>query len=104
MLRADNENPPVIAAYPLLHQAQRALHAGRYDEAARLALTHVRAHPHDPRGLGLLGTIAMKMGALNQSEQFLRQALAKAPDNSLILRELATCLQQQQRLGEALEL
>ena len=103
-MQGANESLPMIVAYPLLQEAEQALHARRYDEAAQLALTHVRAHPHDPRGLGFLGTIAMKMGALDQSEQFLRQAVAKAPDNPLILRELAACLQQQQRLGEALEL
>ena len=93
----------MISAYPKLQEAQRALDARRYSDAARLALTHVRAHPEDARGLGLLGSVAMKMGALGQGEQFLRQALARQPGSPQILRELASCLHQQERLDEALE-
>jgi len=94
----------MISAYPRLSAAQDALDASRYQEAAQIALTHVRAHPEDPRGLGLLGTVAMKMGALGQGEQFLRQALKRAPNSSQILHELASCLNQQERPGEALAL
>lgn len=94
----------MIKAYPRLSEAQEALDAQRYHQAAELALTHVRAHPEDPRGLGLLGSVAMKMGALSQGEQFLRQALRRAPTDIRILRELASCLHQQERLGESLDL
>ena len=93
----------MISAYPKLEEAQRALDARRYGDAARLALTHVRAHPEDARGLGLLGSVAMKMGALSQGEQFLRQALVRQPGSAQILRELASCLHQQERLDEALD-
>ena len=94
----------MITAYPRLSEAQRALDDRRYVDAARLAMTHLRAHPSDPRGLGLLGSAAMKMGALGQAEQFLRQALALAPDSPQARRELASSLHQQERLPEALEL
>jgi cytochrome c-type biogenesis protein CcmH/NrfG len=94
----------MITAYPRLSAAQDALNAKRYEEAARIALTHVRSHPEDPRGLGLLGTAAMRMGALGQAEQFLRQALRRAPTSMPILHELSSCLHQQERLVEALEL
>lgn len=94
----------MISAYPRLSAAQQALDANRFQEAAQIALQHVRAHPADPRGLGLLGTAAMRMGALGQAEQFLRQALRHAPRNTQILLELGSCLQQQERLIEALAL
>lgn len=94
----------MINAYPQLSAAQQALDANRYQEAAQIALQHVRAHPDDPRGLGLLGSAAMKMGALSQAEQFLRQALRRAPGDRHILLELGSSLQQQERLVEALEL
>jgi tetratricopeptide (TPR) repeat protein len=94
----------LISAYPQLAEAEKALDAKHYDTAARLALLHVRAHPSDPRGLGLLGTVAMRMGALSQGEQFLRQALARSPGNPQLLRELASCLHQQERLEESLEI
>jgi len=92
----------MISAYPQLSAAQRALDSGRYRQAAQLALQHVRAHPEDPRGLGMLGTVAVKMGALRRGEHFLRQALARLPDNPQVHRELAACLHQQERLEEAL--
>jgi cytochrome c-type biogenesis protein CcmH/NrfG len=94
----------MITAYPDLSAAQRALNANRYQEAAQIALRHVRAHPGEPRGLGLLGTVAMKMGALGQAEQFLRQALQLAPESPQIMQELASCLHQQERPGDAQEL
>lgn len=92
----------MINAYPQLSAAQHALDAGRFRQAAHLALQHVRAHPEDPRGLGMLGTVAVKMGALGRGEHFLRQALARLPNNAHVHRELAACLHQQERLEEAL--
>ncbi|HUE78437.1 MAG TPA: sulfotransferase [Sphingomicrobium sp.] len=92
----------MISAFPKLSAAQKALDAGRYQHAAQLALKHVRANPQDPRGLGLLGTVAMRMGALGQAERFLRQALAQLPDSPQVHRELASCLHQQEKLEEAL--
>src|SRR5512139_3999269 len=94
----------MITAYPRLAAAQEALDARRYDEAAKVALAHVRAHPDDPRGLGLLGTVAMRMGALGQAEQFLRQALKLAPNSLPIIQELISCLQQQERPNDTIEL
>lgn len=93
----------MITAYPQLAAAQEALDANRLDQAAQLALTHVRQHPNDPRGLGLLGSIAMRMGAFGQAENFFQQALKLAPSDQRVIRELAFCLYQQQRLGEALD-
>lgn len=94
----------MVTAYPHLSAAQQALNADRFQEAAQIALRHVRAHPGEPRGLGLLGSVAMKTGALGQAEQFFRQALKNAPGSPQILHELASCLHQQERPGDALEL
>ena len=94
----------MITAYPRLTAAQEALEANRYEEAAQIALTHVRTHPEDPRGLGLLGTIAMRMGALGQAEQFLRAALKRDPSNISIVHELISCLQQQERPNDTIAL
>lgn len=94
----------MITAYPMMAAAQEALEAGKFNEAARLAMTHVRKHPDDPRGLGLLGSVAMRMGALGQAENFLRQAQLLAPGDQRVLQELAHCMSQQERLGEALEI
>lgn len=94
----------VISAYPLLADAEKVFEAGRFDEAAQLALRHVRAHPDEPRGIFLLGNIAMSMTALQAAEKFFRQALSRDPGNREIERGLASSLRQQDRLSEALEL
>jgi tetratricopeptide (TPR) repeat protein len=94
----------MITAYPRLSAAQQALDANRYQEAAQIALAHLRENPQDARGLGLLGTVAMRTGALWQAEQFLRQAFARAPQDKRVLQELAFCLQQQDRPVEAIEM
>jgi len=94
----------MINAYPRLAAAQEALEANRYEEAAQIALTHVRSNPGDARGLALLGTIAMRMGALGQAEQFLREALKRAPSNISVVHELISCLQQQERPNDTIQL
>jgi len=52
----------------------------------------------------MLGAAAMKMGALVQAEGFIREAMARGYQDKDITRQLATCLNQQERLGDALEL
>ena len=94
----------MITAYPRLIAAQEALDAKRFDEAAQIALTHVRAHPDDPRGLAILGTAAMRMGAFAQAEHFLRAALQRSPNDVQYLQDLASCLHQQERPTDALQL
>lgn len=94
----------MVTAFPRLSAAQQALDSNHIQEAARIALQHVREHPQDPRGLGLLGAAAMRMGALGQAEQFLRKAQSLAPRSQQVLMELGSCLQQQERLAEALEI
>lgn len=92
----------MISAFPRLSAAQQELDAGRYHEAAHLALGHVREHPNEPRGLGLLATVALKTGALGQAEHFFRQAYRHAPTDPRVLDGLATCMIQQERPTEAL--
>lgn len=93
----------MISAYPKLHEAQTAIDEGRFVEAAQFAMAHARSHPNEPRGLALLGISAMRMGALWQAESFLRKSLA-IEDRSATLRELGVCLNQQEKLPEAIEI
>jgi tetratricopeptide (TPR) repeat protein len=93
----------VIAGYPRLRAAEKELEDGRLDAAAALLIQHLREHRNEPRGLALLGTVAMKQGALVQSERFLRQAIALGARSLDVQRTLAMVLNQQERLGEALE-
>lgn len=90
-----------VVAFSLLTKAGELAEAGRLEEAAQRVIEHLRRNPGEPQGLAKLGEIAMLLGALGQSEHFLRQALARDPDNFETRRHLATVLNQQERLAEA---
>jgi tetratricopeptide (TPR) repeat protein len=77
---------------------------GRLEEAARLLIEHLRKHPDEPRGLAQLGQTAMQLGALGQAEHFLRRALARGDRSFETRRTLASVLNQQERLEEAVAL
>jgi tetratricopeptide (TPR) repeat protein len=90
-----------IAGYPLLSEASGLMQDGQLERAAQATMAHLRRHPDEPRGLALLGRIAMLLGALGQSEHFLRRALARGDRDFETRRALATVLNQQERLDEA---
>lgn len=90
-----------VIAYSLLAKADELVAAGRYEEAAQQAIVHLRRNPDEPQGLAALGKIATLLGALGQAEHFLRAALAKGGDSRSIRRQLASVLEQQERLVEA---
>ena len=92
-----------LAAYPRLTEAELELSEGRFDAASALVIQHLRENRNEPRGLALLGTIAMKQGALIQAERFLRQAMGLGLRSLDVQRTFAMVLNQQERLGEALQ-
>lgn len=92
-----------LRAFPRLSAAERDFLDGRYDSAAGHVIQHLRENRNEPRGVALLGSIALKTGALVQAEQFLRQAIALGLDNREVRRDLASAINQQEKLGEALE-
>ena len=92
----------IIAAYPRLSEAKEKMDAGQLDAASMLVIQHLRENRNEPRGLALLGAIALKTGALVQAEQFLRQAIAAGARSFETQRDLASALNQQERLAEAL--
>lgn len=96
-------SPETVRAFPSLTLAERELKEGRTDKAAQYAIEHLRRHPNEPRGVALLGSIALKMGALGQAEQFLRQAQGLGLRTLDVERDIASAINQQERLGEALE-
>ena len=93
-----------VAAYPQLSRATRLADEGKHDQAAQVLIAHLRQHPDEPRGLAQLGQTAMRMGALGQAEHFLRRALARGERSLETRRALASVLNQQERLDEALPL
>lgn len=92
-----------LRASPRLAMAAKELAERRFDTAARYAIEHLRQHRDDPRGIALLGSIALGTGALVQAEQFLRRAIALGLDSIEVRRDLASALNQQERIGEALD-
>lgn len=94
---------PSVPAYPRLREAEELFREGLKDQASYKVIEHLREHRDEPRGLALLGEIAMETGALVQAEQFLRRAAASGETSYPVLRNLAWTILQQDRLDEALE-
>ena len=92
-----------VVAYPQLNKAEIELSRGRFDAASALVIQHLRQHQNEPRGLALLGELAMKQGAFLQAERFFRQAMAAGPTSPDVQRGFAMVLMRQERLGDALE-
>lgn len=91
-----------ISAFPGLRLAEIELNDGRPDQAAAYVMRHLREYPNEPRGTALLGSIALKTGALVQAEQFLRRAMALGADGIDVQTELAKAIYRQDRLADAL--
>lgn len=91
-----------VTSYPLLARARSLLEENKPDDAARQVMEHLRRNPGHADALAMLGAIAGRMGALQQAEHFLRQAIAKGATDIDVRRELAATLNQQQRPIEAL--
>ena len=90
-----------VKTYPLLAQAAKLGEEGRFEQAAQALIAHLRQHPNEPRGMAELGRAAMRLGALGQAEHFLRRAMAAGLATLEVRRELASVLNQQERLDEA---
>ncbi len=90
-----------IRAFPGLNEAERLLEAGKPELAARQVLAHLQKNPEEPRGLALLGTVAIYLGALGQAEHFLRLAIARGATDIGTRSQLASVFNQAERLKEA---
>ena len=65
-----------IRAYPRLTEAEQLYREKKNDAASMVLIQHLREHRDEPRGLALLGEIAIETGGLLQAEQFLRRSIA----------------------------
>ena len=90
-----------VTTYAALTQADELAAAGKLDAAAQRVIEHLRRHPDEPQGLAKLGELAMLLGGLGQAEQFLRRAILRGARQFEVRRNLASVLNQQERLGEA---
>lgn len=90
-----------VIGFPSLADAERMFATAQFDKAAQATMAHLRRHPNEPRGLELLGKIAMQLGALGQAERFFSVALNRGSKTPELQRHLASVLNQQERLNEA---
>lgn len=91
-----------IRGSTLLSEAADLLAKGRRDAASMKVVEHLRRHRDDPRGLALLGKIALDNGALGQAEHFLRRAVALGDGRYETRLDLASAILRQDILDEAL--
>lgn len=91
-----------ITASPVLAQAAQLAEKGELEKAAQVIIAHLRQTPGDARALAQLGEIAMRLGALGQALQFLRQAIDRGATDPGTRRNIASVLNQQEKLDEAL--
>jgi len=91
-----------LSAFPRLTLAEVELKDGHADRAAAQVMQHLRENPDEPRGTALLGSIALKSGALVQAEQFLRRAMALGATGVDVQHDLAKTIYRQDRLADAL--
>lgn len=90
-----------VTTYPALIKADKLAGDGKFDAAAQHVIAHLRQHPEEPQGLAKLGELAMFLGGLGQAEHFLRLAIARGANQFDVRRNLASVLNQQERLEEA---
>jgi tetratricopeptide (TPR) repeat protein len=95
--------PLNVRGYPRLHEAEELLRKGATEEASFKVIEHLREHRDEPRGLALLGEIAIETGGLLQAEHFLRRSIALGNTSLDAERSLATCILKQNRLVEAVD-
>jgi tetratricopeptide (TPR) repeat protein len=91
-----------VRVYPSLAKAKRQIEDEEFELAAKSLIEHLRQHPDEPEGMAQLGMVAMRLGALSQSEHFLRRALARGVTDFETRRTLANVLAQQERPDKAL--
>lgn len=91
-----------IKAFPRLTEAEELFQKGLNEQASFAVIQHLREHRDEPRGLALLGEIAIETGALVQGEQFLRRAISLGANAYEVQRNLASALLKQDRLNDAL--
>ena len=100
---SDIDRRPPAASPPAAERAIAAMSAGRL-AAARVILEQLlAAQPRDAIAKRLLAEVAARTGKLDEAERLLRQALEIDPSFADARVNLATVLQMQNRLADALD-
>jgi len=76
--------------------------AGQHGKAVELVRVHLRMRPKDPLNVCLMGVLLRGAGALGESEQWLRRAIALDPGNAAFCYHLGVTLMMAQRRQDAI--
>ena len=88
---------------PTLETALAHHRTGHLAEAATLYAQILRADPHQPDALHLLGVTCQQTGKLDQAAQLIQAAIDLRPDNPAFHNNLGVTHQAQQKWVEAAE-
>jgi predicted Zn-dependent protease len=88
---------------PALRDAMTAHREGRFDDARKLLLEHLKSNPQDVNATKLLAEIALKQGRMVRAEELLRRCVELAPDFVAARFRYATLLMTQNKLEEAID-
>lgn len=91
-------------AGPILRDADRALDAGRLDEAERKLRDILRQDENHPFILGKLAAVQMDQDRTAEAEQSLKKALAADPQDSMCLYLMGRLKVQQSKFDEGIDL
>ncbi len=83
---------PHKKAYDLLNQGVRLLNARRYGEATAKLEAALDLLPDDPDIMMTLGGALILAGKWNKAERFMKQAVAKHPENARMWLNLAAAI------------
>jgi hypothetical protein len=95
------ELPP--GAGPLMAEAQRAMEAGRFDDAARKLKEILRQDENNVVVLGHLASVQMDQNQLSEAEENLTKALAADPEDSASLYMMGRLRLLQEKYDQALD-
>lgn len=76
--------------------------SGQHDKAVELVRLHLRMRPRDSMAVSIMGVLLRGIGALDDSEQWLRRAIAIDPANVAAYHNLGLTLSQARREREAI--
>jgi len=76
--------------------------SGQHDKAVELVRLHLRMRPRDSMAVSIMGVLLRGIGALDDSEQWLRRAIALDPANAAAYHNLGLTLSQARREREAI--
>ena len=92
----------VSAAQRLGEKALALQGSGQHDKAVELVRLHLRMRPKDSMAVSIMGVLLRGVGAVEESEQWLRRAITLEPDNATCHYHLGVTLLMAKRYRDAI--